>query len=349
MSTSGLRSREKERFFPLIFLLLLASLFLALLFGTVGPIGYGNPTRISWEEFFCGLFFSSSSSNIIYTIRLPRILLAALVGAALSISGVTMQGLFRNPLAEPYILGISSGAAVGASISFIVGGCYYSPFTLPLFAFAGAGLTVMAVYRISLIGGRIQTDTLLLAGIAIASFLAALTFYFLYAFEKDRDQIFFWLMGSFNQSTMLKVIILLSIVLLGGIVLYFFSRDLNAILLGEETAQQLGVDVNLTKKVSLLMASLLAGAAVAFVGIIGFVGLIIPHIMRIVFGPDHRILIPSSAMAGAIFLLWADTSARVILPGQEIPIGIITAFCGAPFFIYLLRCRKGGYVYASKS
>ena len=324
---------------------MLASIFASLAFGTVGPIGAGIPSRMSWADFFNSIVAEGPASNILMNLRLPRILLACAVGAALSISGAVMQCLFRNPLAEPYILGVSSGAAVGVSLGLIWG--LTSLLSTPILAFSGALITVAAVYGIAQVRGRIKTDTLLLAGVAIASFLSAVSFYMLYAAGKDRDLIISWIMGSFALTTIDEVLITTFVLAMGGLVVFLFARDMNVMLMGEETAKQLGVDADTVKIVVLVTASILAAIAVAFVGIVGFVGLIIPHIVRMTLGPDNRILIPASAFAGGTFLIWMDVLARTVAGGQEIPIGIITAFCGAPFFIYLLRSRKTGYAYAS--
>lgn len=300
---------------------------------------------MSWEDFFNSIVAEGPRSNILMNLRLPRILLACAVGAALSISGAVMQCLFRNPLAEPYILGVSSGAAVGVSLGLIWG--VTSLLSTPILAFSGALITVAAVYGIAQVRGRIKTDTLLLAGVAIASFLSAVSFYMLYAAGKDRDLIISWIMGSFALTTIDEVLITTFVLAMGGLVVFLFARDMNVMLMGEETAKQLGVDADTVKIIVLVTASILAAIAVAFVGIVGFVGLIIPHIVRMTLGPDNRILIPASAFAGGTFLIWMDVLARTVAGGQEIPIGIITAFCGAPFFIYLLRSRKTGYAYAS--
>ncbi|MFQ6105977.1 MAG: FecCD family ABC transporter permease [Thermoplasmata archaeon] len=334
-----------------LFLLLLASVFLSLMFGTVGPIGPDIPERKGWGQFFdsvigSGPSFDENMRTILLEMRLPRILLACLVGAALSISGAVMQALFRNPLAEPYILGISSGAAVAVSLGLVLG-LTFSVLSIPALAFSGALLTVAAVYGISQVRGRIKTDTLLLAGVAIASFLSAVSFYILYAAGKDRDLIISWIMGSFTMTTFDEVLITFSVVAVGGLLVFLFARDMNVMLMGEETAKQLGVNVDFVKLVVLATASILAAIAVSFVGIVGFVGLIIPHVVRMILGPDNRILIPASAFAGGTFLIWMDVLARTLMGGQEIPIGIITAFCGAPFFVYLLRSRKTGYSYAA--
>ncbi len=339
------KSRSRRIWIVILFGGMLASIFASLAFGTVGPIGAGTPTRYSWADFFNSIFAEGLLSNILMNLRLPRILLACAVGAALSISGAVMQCLFRNPLAEPYILGVSSGAAVGVSLGLIWG--VTSLLSTPILAFCGALITVAAVYGIAQVRGRIKTDTLLLAGVAIASFLSAVSFYMLYAAGKDRDLIISWIMGSFALTTIDEVLITTFVLTMGGLVVFLFARDMNVMLMGEETAKQLGVDADTVKIIVLVTASILAAIAVAFVGIVGFVGLIIPHIVRMTLGPDNRILIPASAFAGGIFLIWMDVLARTVAGGQEIPIGIITAFCGAPFFIYLLRSRKTGYAYAS--
>ncbi len=339
------KSRSRHIWIVILFGGMLASIFASLAFGTVGPIGAGIPSRYSWADFFNSILAEGPLSNILVNIRLPRILLACAVGAALSISGAVMQCLFRNPLAEPYILGVSSGAAVGVSLGLIWG--LTSLFSTPILAFSGALITVAAVYGIAQVRGRIKTDTLLLAGVAIASFLSAVSFYMLYAAGKDRDLIISWIMGSFALTTFDEVLITTFVLAMGGLVVFLFARDMNVMLMGEETAKQLGVDADTVKIIVLVTASILAAIAVAFVGIVGFVGLIIPHIVRMTLGPDNRILIPASAFAGGIFLIWMDVLARTVAGGQEIPIGIITAFCGAPFFIYLLRSRKTGYAYAS--
>ncbi len=339
------KSRSRRIWIVILFGGMLASVFASLAFGTVGPIGAGIPIRMSWADFFNSIVAEGPASNILINLRLPRILLACAVGAALSISGAVMQCLFRNPLAEPYILGVSSGAAVGVSLGLIWG--LTSLLSTPILAFSGALITVAGVYGIAQVKGRIKTDTLLLAGVAIASFLSAVSFYILYAAGKDRDLIISWIMGSFALTTIDEVLITTFVLAMGGLVVFLFARDMNVMLMGEETAKQLGVDADTVKIIVLVVASILAAIAVAFVGIVGFVGLIIPHIVRMTLGPDNRILIPASAFAGGTFLIWMDVLARTVAGGQEIPIGIITAFCGAPFFIYLLRSRKTGYAYAS--
>lgn len=277
---------------------------------------------------------------IIIDVRLPRVLLGALVGSALAVAGTAMQGLFKNPMASPYIIGISSGAAFGASLAIVLGLNLGGIYTLPLMAFLFATLTVFVVYNIARTRGKVPVETLLLAGIAVGTFFSALVSFMLYIAGEKLHGIVFWLMGGLWASNWDKIAITAPLILLGIVVIFFFSRDLNIMLMGEESALDLGVEVEMVKKVILVSASLITAAAVSVCGIIGFVGLIIPHIMRILVGPDHRILLPSSCLCGSMFLILADTLARTIVAPTELPVGIITALFGAPFFVYLLRRRK---------
>jgi len=276
---------------------------------------------------------------IVLQIRLPRIILGVLVGAALSVAGVTMQGLFKNPMADPYIIGISSGAALGATVA-IVWLAHVSMYIIPLMAFIFAVGAIFLVYNIARVGGRLPVGTLLLAGIAVSLFLSAITSFMMYLSGEKLHGIVFWLMGGLWTSSWDHVWMVLPWICVGMLVIYVFARDMNVMLLGEEPAQHLGVEVEALKKIMMVSTSLIAAVAVSVSGIIGFVGLIIPHAVRILVGPDHRILLPSSALVGGIFLVWADTLARTIIAPTEMPVGIITALFGAPFFIYLLRKRK---------
>jgi iron complex transport system permease protein len=331
-----------------LLIVLFFTIVVTITIGSAGPIGSGNPEIIPMQAVWDILIGKSHLwpdpyKTIIMDIRLPRILLAALVGCALAVSGVVMQGIFRNPMADPFIVGLSSGAALGASTSILLGlsisiGIYSTPFL----AFVGAGLTVFGVYFIARSRGKVRVNTLLLTGIAIGSFLTAVTSFFMYMANEQFRFLFFWLLGGLYKASWNTVAIAFSLILLGVIIIQFFARDLNAMVLGEEPAMHLGIDTGSVKKILLIFSSLVAGTAVAFTGIIGFVGLITPHIMRILVGPNHRILLPASALAGAIFLIWSDTIARTILSPTEIPVGIITAFCGAPFFVYLLQKSKKG-------
>ncbi len=283
---------------------------------------------------------SETERTIILSLRLPRAILAGFVGAGLSVSGATFQALLRNPLADPYILGVSSGAAVGAIIAILFGLSTFS-IGLPLASFLGALLTILVVFYFGRQDGKIHPNTLLLAGVIIGSFLSALIMFFISVSQKEElHTIIFWLMGDFSFSNPRAILIIFPYILLGFFLLYLRSRHLNLILSGEENAVQLGVDVERLKLVSYLAASLITAASVSVCGLIGFVGLIIPHSVRLIFGPDHRLLIPASAFIGASFLIASDTFARTLLAPTELPVGVITAAFGGPFFIYLLRTRR---------
>jgi len=277
---------------------------------------------------------------IILSLRVPRALLAGLVGAGLSVSGAIFQALLRNPLADPYILGVSSGAAVGAIIAILMGLSTLS-IGLPLASFIGALLTIFIVFNFGKQDGKIHPNTLLLAGVIIGSFLSALIMFFISISQKEElHTIIFWLMGDFSFSNPQAVYMISPYIFFGFIFLYLRARQLNLILSGEESALQMGVDVERLKLISYLLASLITAASVSVCGLIGFVGLIVPHSVRLIFGPDHRLLLPSSALIGASFLIASDTFARTLLAPTELPVGVITAAFGGPFFIYLLRTRK---------
>ncbi len=339
---------EKKSFFNrnrLILLLLSAFLLSTSLFAlTLGPASVGVYTVFNilagrLPIIGSGLEHSSvAAETIILQLRLPRIIQGALVGAALAVSGVVIQSLFKNPMADPFVIGISSGAALGASIAVLIG--QIGVITIPLLAFIGSVGAAFLVYNIAKTGYGLATHSLLLSGIAIAYFLSSITSFLLYSAGEALHQIIFWLMGGLWASSWAKIAILSPVFFLSAGVLTFFSRDLNALLLGEEPAHHLGIDVVALKKLILFFASLLAGISVAFAGTIGFVGLIIPHITRLLFGPDHRILLPASALIGGIFLVLSDTLARILIAPAEIPVGVITAFFGAPFFLYLLRSKR---------
>jgi len=283
---------------------------------------------------------SEMERTIILSLRFPRALLAGLVGAGLSVSGAIFQALLRNPLADPYILGVSSGSAVGAIVAILLGLSGLS-FGLPLASFAGALLTIFVVFHFGKQEGRIHPNILLLAGVITGSFLSAIIMFFLSISQKEElHTIIFWLMGDFGFANPHAVGVILPYILAGFLILYSKSRHLNLILSGEESAMQLGVNVERLKILSYLSASMITAASVSLCGLIGFVGLIIPHSVRLLFGPDHRLLLPASALIGASFLVACDTLARTILAPVELPVGVITATFGGPFFIYLLRRRK---------
>jgi iron complex transport system permease protein len=279
---------------------------------------------------------SEQTQFIVGQLRLPRIVLGATVGFALAAAGTVMQGFFRNPMADPSIIGVSSGASVGAvaAIAF--------PAVVPLglrpAAFVTALIAAFGVYAVATEDGRTPVATLLLAGVAVQTFLGAVTSYLLLMSGESLREAMYWLMGNLNAATWAEVELALPPALLAVAILWAYARDLNVLLLGEEDAHTLGVSVERTKRLLLALASVVTAAAVAVAGVIGFVGLIVPHAMRLVVGPDHRILLPTSALAGASFLVIADTVARSGAAG--LPVGIVTAAVGAPFFLYLLRDRE---------
>lgn len=282
----------------------------------------------------------SGKAYIILGIRLPRVLLAYLVGFSLALAGTATQALFKNPLADPYILGISGGASIGAVIALI-----YYPQLIEVFAFLGAILAVYVVYNIAKVNGHIPVDILLLAGIAFGFFSHAVTSYLLYT-NKDRvHQGLSWLYGTFSLASWEKVGVVLAVSLLGSVFLLTSWRELNLLLLGEESIA-LGLDVNLYRKLIIFTVALLTGVAVAESGIIGFVGLISPHVMRMIVGPNHKRLLPTSALFGGTLMVISDLLSRTITAPVEVPIGIVTALFGAPFFAYLLTKRKRGELYA---
>lgn len=334
---------EKIRHWKLIIIVLLTLLGLTAILSTaLGSVKI--PPKTVYTTIINNILEHNSSPTktelIILKIRLPRVLLALTVGAALAVAGVVMQGLFKNPMADPYIIGISSGAALGASTSIVLGLTFLGSYTLSFTAFVGAVLAVFLVYNIARVGGSVPVGTLLLSGIALTSFMSAITALLTYLAGEKIHQIIFWLMGGLWNASWIQVKIALPLTLAGTLVIYTFSKDLNVMLLGEESAKHIGIDTNSLRKILLITTSLITGVAVSVSGIIGFVGLIIPHVVRILTGPDHRILIPASALTGAIFLICTDTLARTVIAPTEVPVGIITALFGAPFFIYLLRKKK---------
>lgn len=279
---------------------------------------------------------------IMLNIRLPRVILSAVIGMGLSVVGAAFQGMFKNPMADPYVIGVSSGAALGASIAITIGGVFLAgPFpSVQLMAFLGAILTVVCVYEIAKVGTKIPAVTLLLAGVAISAMASAMIS-ILMIFNRDQaDSIIFWTMGSVAAARWGQILYLLPVVGMGTLIILFYARDLNLMMAGDDTAHNLGVDIEKTKKVLLVVSSLMIAFIVSSSGIIGFVGLIVPHGIRLLLGPDHRVLIPFSAIGGAVFMIVSDTLARTVLAPMEIPVGAVTALFGAPYFIYLLRRTK---------
>jgi len=275
---------------------------------------------------------------ILFDVRLPRVLLALLVGAALSVAGACYQALLRNPLAEPYVLGISSGAALGVILSLVAVPRWR--LAAPLAGLVGALVTTAIVYLLGYRRGRISGQSLLLAGVIVASFLSAVIVCLMTVLgSRDLRSTAFWLMGDLGLFTGIPLIWILLAVLAAGALAYRFAPELNLLLVGEEEAASLGVDVARAKLAVYVAASVLTAVAVAAAGSIGFVGLLVPHLMRLLFGNDYRLLLPAAALAGAILLVAADTAARTVAAPTELPVGAFTALAGAPLFIYLLRRR----------
>jgi iron complex transport system permease protein len=285
---------------------------------------------------------TSSWHTIIWNIRFPRVVLALLVGASLGISGATYQGLFKNPLADPYLIGVASGASLGATIVFLTG----VPFTygyfsfLPLASFCGGLAAVCLAYLISIKSGDTQLSTLLLAGIAIGAFATAITGILMLSSDPDLRPLLSWLMGGFIRAQWSHSILIIPYMTIGIIFILGYSRVLNTMQLEEYYSESLGVDVEKAKRVLIISATLMTAVAVSFSGLIGFVGLVAPHVVRLLWGTDYRTILPLSGIAGATFLVIADLTARTVVSPIELPVGIITALVGSPFFVYLLLKAK---------
>ncbi len=307
-------------------------------------VGWGEVYRVLGRHLFgLGGPVDPIRDRIIWQLRLPRILLACLVGGGLSIVGVAMQTLVRNPLAEPYLLGISSGASAGASLFYLgfLPPLLSKTLTMPLAAFLGGLTSISLVYLVARDGPRLSVGRLLLAGVAMSALMASLTSFVTFS-SPDPDKlraVLFWLLGSLNGTQWTELPIPALATTLGLGTLLALARPLDALLLGEEPAQSLGMPVESLKRGLIVLAALVTGTLVAVSGAIGFVGLIVPHAVRLLVGVPHRRLVPLSFLAGALFLCWADLAARTLLPGQELPVGILTALCGVPFFLVLLRRR----------
>jgi iron complex transport system permease protein len=325
--------------FLLSFLLLLAAALLSLAVGSVfiSPAELWEIVRGAGRE---------TLAFIVWQIRLPRTVLIALTGAALSGSGAAYQGLFRNPLADPFLIGVASGAGLGAVIAMSIQWPYsfWGLMAIPMSAFVAALLTVFIVYFIARVGRTIPTTNLILAGVAFSSFATSLTSFLMLRSTNEVRRALGWLLGGASQAGWAAVLAMLPYLAIGLGILVFSGYRLNLLQFGDDQAQQLGLNVTRAKTILLVAASLAAAAAVAFSGIIGFIGLIVPHVVRLWFGADYRRLVPLSIIGGASALLLADVLARIVLAPQEIPVGIITALAGAPFFLWVLRRAKNqGY------
>lgn len=293
----------------------------------------GAGLSVDWPQTF---------NIIVFQIRMPHTVLIALTGAALAGSGAAYQGLFRNPLADPYLIGVASGAGLGAVLAMSLRWPtdLLGLFSVPAAAFLGASLTVALVYTLAKTGATVPTTTLILAGVAVGSFASALTSYLMLRSEGEVRRALAWLLGGSSMSGWDPVMGALPYLVVGLGALLFSGHPLNVLQFGDEQAQQLGLNVARVKTFLILAASLTTAAAVAFSGVIGFVGLIVPHLVRILWGPDYRRLVPLSILGGASMLLIADLLARILLAPQQLPVGIITALAGAPFFLWVLRRAK---------
>jgi len=336
----NIRKKPKLFIFFLFFLLLIVIVYSA----TVGSVD------IHFLKVFAIIFseipligrifptFEGSDRTIVISLRLPRILLGVIVGSSLAVSGTSMQGVFKNPLASPFILGVSAGGGLGAAVGIYIGISYY---LIPLFAFTAALGTVILVFALGRVKGKTDITTLLLAGLAMNFLMAGLTNYIRYISPPEKEfqlRILTFMFGTLNESLWKHTYPTLPIMIIGVALVFAYSKDLNLFQMGEESAMQLGVEVERTKMIQLFTSSLLAATMVAFTGVIGFVGLMMPHAARLIVGPEHKKLIPTSALFGGIFLVVCDTISRMM---GGIPVGIVTVLLGSPFFIYLLVRNRG--------
>lgn len=323
-----MKEKKTNYFLPLLFLLLIAALFVGFLSGSV----YVSPLEIL--NVLTGNATSETSAGIILQIRLPRVLLALAIGGGLSVVGAVFQAILRNPLAEPYILGISSGGTFGAVLSFLLG---LSLVGTQIFAFAGAFLVVILVYSLGKRFGELDPNTLLLSGVMIGAFFSAAILLMMTMLDHSLRNAVFWLIGNISLATPGSVYYILPVSVIVSVILIVNSHKYNLITLGSEEAKHLGLNTGKLKTITYVAGSLLIGAVVSVSGIIGFVGLLVPHLCRMLFGLDNRITIPASFLAGGIYLILADTLGRTIISPAEIPVGAVTALIGAPVFVYLLK------------
>lgn len=346
---AGLAMLSPLRWLAIVAALAMSSLLVLLLCLQFGA----EPIRLAEQLRIFGLFLRDGKAGIeaagpagviLLQVRLPRVLLAFMVGGSLAAVGVGLQALLRNPLADPYVMGISSGAALGAGLAILFGltGSVLAFSALPLCAMLGGLLAVLLVYRIASGYGYLPVHTLLLAGVILNAVFSAMVMFVTSIMEPNRSfGMMAWLMGTLTAPDYPALSVLALYLLAGVFLLFSRAASLNVLTLGEETARALGVEVESVKKVVFFTAALLTGAVVSVSGMIGFVGMVVPHAMRMVVGADHRLLFPVSALAGGMFLACADTLARTLLAPTEMPVGVVTALAGGPFFIYLLASRKG--------
>ena len=316
-------------------LLLILAILLSLAIGSV----FIPPSEI-WQTILG--HGTDTATSILWKIRLPRTVLIALTGAALGGSGATYQGLFRNPLADPFLIGVASGAALGAVIAMSIKWPYtfWGLLAIPMASFVAALLTVFLVYNLARVGHTIPTTSLILAGVAFSSFATSLTSFLMLRSTGEVRRALGWLLGGASQSGWTAILAIAPYLVIGLGILVFSGHALNLLQFGDDQAQQLGLNVTRTKRILLIASSFSTAAAVAFSGIIGFIGLVVPHLIRLWFGPDYKRLLPLSILGGAASLLISDVIARIVLAPQEIPVGIVTSLAGAPFFLWVLRRSK---------
>ncbi|MCC5465990.1 FecCD family ABC transporter permease [Pelosinus baikalensis] len=339
--TQGNRAKKAWKIMIVLSIVLLGFIVFSISWGTI---------TVPWEDTLAIIgqhvpvisgYFPSVNAEfqaVVWNIRLPRVLVGVLVGAALGVSGAVMQGVFGNPLADPGIIGVSSGASLGAVAAIALGLTSFSIFIMPMFALVGALAAVSATVFLSMSRGKILVMTLLLSGVAVSMLMGALTSGILTLMNEYRvREYLFWVVGGLDYRRWEHVYLAVGPILIGLIVLCLLARHLNVLVLGEQEARSVGVPVVALRLLLLFVAAATTAMAVCVSGTIGFVGLIVPHIMRIIVGPEHRWLLPSSALAGALFLVFCDTLGRMIFPPNEIRVGIMTALLGAPYFLYLLR------------
>ncbi|MGD9737991.1 MAG: FecCD family ABC transporter permease [Bauldia sp.] len=346
------RSGDRRSAARLAILLLAAGLLSAVVASlSVGPSAIALGDLLGAVRYWlagAGVEPAPATRTILIDIRLPRMAMGVLVGMLLAVAGTILQGLFRNPLADPGLIGISSGASLGAVLSIVLGGgvlaSMLSPFgvyQLPALAFAGSLVVTLILYAVSTRGGRTSVPTMLLAGIALAAIAAALMGILIYmSDDRQLRDITFWSLGSLSGATWQKIGALAPLALLVTIIAALIANGLNAIMLGEAEAGHLGIPVQRLKRLAIVAVAAAVGAAVAFSGTIGFVGLIVPHLLRLAIGPDHRFLLPAAGLAGAILILLADLVSRMVVAPAELPIGIVMALLGGPFFLWLLLRRR---------
>lgn len=314
-------------------------LLLVLLIASIAAAVTMGPVALAWGRVLASGTGPNPDAVILFHTRLPRVLLAAIVGGALAVSGAALQALLRNPLAEPHLVGISSGAALAAALALVTMPVVFGhALVAPVAAFAGALASIWIVVRLAFVGARVEPTTLLLIGVIYNAFTGALLMFLNSIADLYQVHgVLFWLMGHIGTRDYAMLAALALYSLAGLALLFWHARDLDCLSLGDERAAELGVNVEWARRMVFVAAALLVGAVVSVSGLIGFVGLVVPHLMRLLFGADHRLLLPASYLAGAIFLVWADTVARTVLGATEIPVGVVTALCGAPVFAYLLR------------